>query len=111
MNILIACCVKFDNIQNTKLKSILDFRTLYFGWCLVATTLHDSIYTCDTDASKLASHLEINKAICLSDLRQNMAKLLNRLCETELVTLLACLAIILNSHFFIRLGRLRWQFR
>ena len=49
------------------------------------------LYTCDTDASKLASHLEINKAICLSDLRQNMAKLLNRLCETELVTLLACL--------------------
>ena len=37
------------------------------------------LYTCDTDASKLASHLEINKAICLSDLRQNMAKLLNRL--------------------------------
>ena len=50
-----------------------------------------TLYTCDTDASKLASHLEINKAICLSDLRQNMAKLLNRLCETELVTLLACL--------------------
>ena len=73
------------------MKSILDFRTLCFGWCLVATTLHDSIYTCDTDASKLASHLEINKAICQSDLRQNMAKLLNRLCETELVTLLACL--------------------
>ena len=47
-----------------------------------------TLYTCDTDASKLTSHLEINKAICLSDLRQNMAKLLKRLCETEL---LACL--------------------
>ena len=46
MNILIACCcVKFakliflknpktlgHNIQNTKMKCILDFRTLCFGW-------------------------------------------------------------------------------
>ena len=47
-----------------------------------------TLYTCDTDASKLASHLEINKAICQSDLRQNMAKLLNRLCETDFACLL-----------------------